>query len=423
MQFLAAQTPEQKQQLAQHREWHHATHLKFNRKVYLQQIRQGAHCHLEQPAYAQSWKTKALADLPGLRAHFDQCRYGAECEDVDMVWRPVKKSTGIQTTKRALWQEFQKRCDGSHCHCRLEGSSPSTGRRTQFMENYQPTMAGILAACLMADETPVAWEFVGVADDEKKHLGSLVKLMAETHQEALRVVQRLHRGLGHPSASALVEMLESRGASDMVLKCAREYKCVACARYLKPDGVAPSALPKAKEFNERLQADVLWFKIGDKKFPVLSLVDEATKYQAAAVVHSERSEHFRHVIERLWIRNFGCPKVLVTDEGRGWNADQFHDWTSDQMIEHQVAPGEAHTRLSLVERRHAVLRKAAEVWMEDQKMVSKDGLKQALCYVVPQLNASPTVCGFSPAQWLYGFQPRFAGDLLGDSLGPAQLQG
>ena len=91
------------------------------------------------------------------------------------------------------------------------------------MENYQPTMAGILAACLMADETPVAWEFAGVADDEKKHLGSLVKLMAETHQEALRVVQRLHRGLGHPSASALVEMLESRGASDMVLKCAREY--------------------------------------------------------------------------------------------------------------------------------------------------------------------------------------------------------
>ena len=141
MQHLAARTDEQKQQLVQHREWHHATHLKFNRKIYLQQVQQGGHCHLEQPAYALSWKTKALHDLPGFRAHFDQCQYGAQCEDVDMVWRPVKKPTAIQTTKRVLWQEFNKLCDGNHQHCRLEGSSPSTGRRTQFMENYQPTMA------------------------------------------------------------------------------------------------------------------------------------------------------------------------------------------------------------------------------------------------------------------------------------------
>eukprot|EP00435_Cladocopium_sp_Y103_P011780 s1452_g3.t1 len=366
---------------------------------------------------------KALFDLPGYRAQFDQCQYGAEWEDVDLVWRPVKKSTAIQTTKRALWQEFQKICDGSHRHCRLEGSSPATGRRTKFMENYQPTLAGILAACLMADETPIAWEFIGAADDEKEQLGHLVKLMTENRQEAVRTVQRLHRGLGHPSPEALTELLESRGASETILKCAREYKCVACARYKKPDGIAPSSLPKAKEFNERLQADVLWFKIDKHKIPALSLVDEATKYQAAAVIHSERAEHFQQAIERLWIRNFGCPKVLITDEGRGWNADRFNEWTSDQMIEHVVAPGEAHTRLALVERRHAVLRKAAEVWMDDQKMVTVEGLKQALCYVVPQLNASPTVCGFSPSQWLYGFQPRFGGELLGDSLGPAQLQG
>jgi len=94
-----------------------------------------------------------------------------------LVWRPVKKPTAIQTTKRVLWQEFQKLCDGMRQHCRLEGSSPSTGRRIKYMENYQPTMAGILAACLMADELPVAWEFAAAADDEKKQLGSSVRLM------------------------------------------------------------------------------------------------------------------------------------------------------------------------------------------------------------------------------------------------------
>ena len=40
-------------------------------------------------------------------------------------------------------------------------------------------------------------------------------------------------------------------------------------------------------------------------------------------------------------------------------------WTTSWGPDHQVAPGEAHERLALVERRHAVLRKAVErsTWM------------------------------------------------------------
>ena len=200
---------------------------------------------------------------------------------------------------------------------------------------------------------------------------------------AVRVVQRLH-----PSPEALTEVLESRGASDVVIKCAREYKCVACARYKKPDGVAPSALPRAKEFNEQLQADIFGSRSTTTRCLCLTLWTKPPSTKLQRSFQLSELTTFNKPMERIWIRHFGCPKVLVTDEGRGWNADRFHDWTSDQMIEHQVAPGEAHTRLSLVERRHAVLRKAAEVWMEDQKMVSVDGPQSSpLCYVVPQLNA------------------------------------
>jgi hypothetical protein len=81
------------------------------------------------------------------------------------------------------------------------------------------------------------------------------------------------------------------------------------------------------------------------------------------------------------------------------------EWTDPLSIIHEVAPGEAHTRLSLVEQRHAVLRKSIEVYMMDLDLHGPDGIRTALTYILPQLNAQPTVSGFSPAQWLLGYQP------------------
>ena len=47
-------------------------------------------------------------------------------------------------------------------------------------------------------------------------------------------------------------------------------------------------------------------------------------------------------------------------------------WTTSWGIDHQVAPGEAHERLALVERRHAVLRKAIEVYLNDRKLEQQE---------------------------------------------------
>ena len=57
----------------------------------------------------------------------------------------------------------------------------------------------------------------------QSYLGKLVDLHAEGKQEALRVVQKLHRNLGHPSAQSLVDLLTARGASPTVLSVAENY--------------------------------------------------------------------------------------------------------------------------------------------------------------------------------------------------------
>ena len=147
MQAINATTPEKKESLQQQRDDHHRNHLKFVKEIYLSQVHGGRQAHIEQPHGALSWLTSALKNLPGLYAIFDQCCYGACCLDSDGIWKPVQKTTGILSTKKALVAALCLRCDKSHEHCRLEGQFPGIGRtRTSYMEDYQPGLAASIAA-------------------------------------------------------------------------------------------------------------------------------------------------------------------------------------------------------------------------------------------------------------------------------------
>ena len=185
MQTLARRTPAQQEALVAARHHHHDRHLCFLRRAYLKQVEGSRHAHVEQPKHALSWKTKALRDLPGRRADFDQCRYGATCQDEDMVWRPVKKSTTFMTTKQAMQNALTLACNGDHDHCALEGSALGLGPRTKYMENYQPALASTIASALLIDEAPQAWETAHASSEQKLVTGNLVKLRADTKQEAI----------------------------------------------------------------------------------------------------------------------------------------------------------------------------------------------------------------------------------------------
>ena len=302
MQNITARTEDQQVELQDQRQEHHDTHLRFVAMAYKEQVDGARHAHLEQPSKALSWKTVALRDLPGFHVVFDQCMYGCCCLDFDDNWRLVKKGTGLRTTKAAMAAAMNLRCDGQHAHCRLEGSAPGYGRRTAYLEDYQPGLASTLAAAIFAPELPQCWEYAAAVDEQRAVQGQLIKLYTDSKVEAVRTVQRLHRNLGHPSTEALTELLESRQASEAILEAARKYQCVACLRYKKPNQVAPASIKQVTEFGEKLLADVFWVKPGNVKYPVLSIVDAATKYQTAAVIHAEKGDDYIAAIERCWVQ-------------------------------------------------------------------------------------------------------------------------
>ena len=183
MQNISATTEQRKETLYTLHEWHHRVHLGFCKQAYLQQVQHGRHAHLEQPTQALSWSTNALRHLPGLNARFHQCRYGCVCCDIDGVWRPAKKDTTIRTTKRAVTESMNLLCDHSHEHCRLEGHIPGIGKRTSYMEDYQPAFAAVLGTAISAYERPQAQDGAFAVQEMQSYLGKLVDLHAEGNKK------------------------------------------------------------------------------------------------------------------------------------------------------------------------------------------------------------------------------------------------
>ena len=117
--------------LEERREIDHGTHLFMCRKAYWKQVRAGRHAHIEHPEKSRAWQTKAFSTLPGYAALLDQCEYGATTIN-DGFSEPIKKSTRTQTTKNAMFNLMNRRCQGDHTHCPLiEGSMPGGGHRSR----------------------------------------------------------------------------------------------------------------------------------------------------------------------------------------------------------------------------------------------------------------------------------------------------
>ena len=84
-------------------------------------------------------------------------------------------------------------------------------------------------------------------------------------------------------------------------------------------------------------------------------------------------------------------------KGRGWASDEMESFFVDHNIRHVVAPGEAHMKFGAIKRRNTILRKNIKIYITDRSLTSRDGLRKAMAYVLPQVNSAPTVADYSPS--------------------------
>ena len=80
----------------------------------------------EHPSSAKSWKEEGIeriAALPGVhKVSLDMCRFGLKVK-TKTGHQLVKKPTCLLTNSKIIAETLNKKCDGSHKHCRLEGGN------------------------------------------------------------------------------------------------------------------------------------------------------------------------------------------------------------------------------------------------------------------------------------------------------------
>ena len=459
LQSLNALTEERKQALQAERDYQEKVHLKMCRRSYLKQRREGRHAALEQPRYAVSWRTKTLRDLPGHACELDQCQFEVTLPDENGYDQYIKKPTRLQCTDEGMATSLALRCPGDHYHLPIEGSSPGVGNRAAASAEYQGIFCSMLSQAIVnifSDHDPHQAHFTTdeiyageddiilppEMDDEmpdsppdppdphqevRQQRGVMARLQDEDRQAAKRTITRLHRNLGHPTNKELIRLLKTKNVSQTLLKAAYEHECGMCDLHKRPSGVPVSSMPKDTMFNERVQADTLWIKIpGHKnKQPVLMMSDAMTRLLAARSLKAETTTEYIKQIEAAWISFFGPMKTLQVDEHRAWSSEAMREWATEQGIQLVISPGQSHTRLAILERRHQVTRRAISLFLESNPGVAqdKDAMVIALNYIVPQINRTPNVHGFSPLQWVLGYTPHVPGLLSEESsmCNPAHL--
>ncbi|CAE7334635.1 RE2, partial [Symbiodinium microadriaticum] len=347
------------------RDYHRHTHLKFTRRVFLRMSQYGI-VVLEHPLSSRAWTTPAFHDL-GLPIHVDQCALGATLPNLHGIDTPIKKATKLVTNYRLLTETLGAyRCDGSHPHQALIQQCARLGSRAKAAGTYQPAMCERIAECL--ERAYYAYFVYGGSATEDALPASDVDMEEYDPSDGPE-----HR-------------VGAERRRRMVYEAAQKYQCPTCKKLAPPAQVPKSTLRTTYRFNERLLADTIWLQVLDK------------------------------LDTDVWAPD-------LPDSHRSWGSDEMMHFTTEHGIELVISPGEAHERLAQLERRHQVLRRAVELYLEDNPPTGSgpESLIEALTLMVPQLNQSLSVGGFSPTQWVLGYQPTVPGSLLDSNVNYSHL--
>ena len=119
-------------------------------------------------------------------------------------------------------------------------------------------------------------------------------------------------------------------------------------------------------FNSTVQMDFFKVALRTGSATVAHMIDQASRYQVARLVQTESTEEAIIAFQRGWVRQFGIPRRLLVDEGRAFCSQDMIDHMDQLGVKLIIAPGEAHHWLGMVERAHAVLREALDVFLESE---------------------------------------------------------
>lgn len=142
--------------------------------------------------------------------------------------------------------------------------------------------------------------------------------------------------------------------------------------------------------------------------PVLHIVDEATRFQAARWLSDMSAKHSFEMLRNSWIDVYtGPPDLIVHDAGTNFESAEFKQSANSMAIRTRCVPVEAHNTISPVERYHAPLRRAYEIITAELR-TDTCTKEVRLQMAVKAVNDTAGYDGLVPTLLVFGAYPRIS---------------
>ena len=129
-----------------------------------------------------------------------------------------------------------------------------------------------------------------------------------------------------------------------------------CKRMSRPRLRRPVSVPRTRQFNDTLLADVHLWSFRGREVLVYSMIDEATRFHVTQILPSQSARDLHEAIMTAWVKWAGAPRFLLVDPHRSHLARQFIEQLGAQGATVLVGAAEASWTRGLVERHGAYVR-------------------------------------------------------------------
>ena len=131
------------------------------------------------------------------------------------------------------------------------------------------------------------------------------------------------------------------------------------------------------------------------------LIDEFTRLSAASVIRSKDPFITMKNLISHWVRIYGLPEKLYSDNGREFNNSELKDMAENLNITVKTAPANSPFSNGLLERHNAVLTETLLKVRDEYKL----DWETLLGWAINAENNLQSVRGFSPFQLVFGRNP------------------
>ena len=384
------------------------------------QLENGGRVVFEHPVGSVAWSLPRWQKL-GQRMHqvdLDMRCYGL-CVPSGVL---IKKATRLLVS-HANMRCLGKRCPGPRVaehvkHQVAQGSFPGVGSVSKEAGKYPP--AFVRAVMRTVTELPKhSVCLVQTSTDEECLMARRVAALNEQQKDQMRAsIRKLHSNLGHPPNSALVRVLRHGGANQAALDMAREFTCEQCQASKQPSPANPAQCQRVTTFNQRIGLDVKYLPgwMPNQKIPSLNIVDYASSFQVVVPLPGrETGESLRQALQERWISWAGMPAEIVVDPAQTNLSEAL---TTPQELAGAVistTAAEAHWQLGKVEVHGGWFARVLDKVLSDCAPRDRHSWQECVTGAHCK-NELIQVYGMTPAQFVFGRNPRVPANLLDEPL-------